>query len=80
MEPLDGNAIAGALHEVFGAEMTTAAGTCRTCGKASLLAEVRVYARAPGSVARCPHCGAVVFVIVAVGEETRIYREGIELR
>ena len=28
MEPLDGNAIAGALYDVYGAEMTTATGRC----------------------------------------------------
>jgi hypothetical protein len=29
---LDGNAVAGLLQEVFAVEMTTAIGTCNTCG------------------------------------------------
>jgi len=29
---LDGNAIGGLLIEVFGTEMTTAVGTCGSCG------------------------------------------------
>ena len=32
MEALDGNAIGGLLHDVFGAEMTAAQGTCAACG------------------------------------------------
>ena len=47
MEALDGNAIAGLLHEVFGHEMTTATGVCAHCGDQGLLAECRVYTRAP---------------------------------
>jgi hypothetical protein len=43
MHALDGNAIAGLLHEVFGAEMTTATGTCAHCGAAAQVAELVVY-------------------------------------
>jgi Family of unknown function (DUF6510) len=64
MDALDGNAIAGALHTAFGQEMTTALGTCARCGNTSLLAELRVYTRAPGAVARCPVCGEVQLVVV----------------
>jgi hypothetical protein len=64
MEALDGNAIAGVLHAAFGEEMTTATGTCATCGATNLLAAVRVYLRAPGAVARCPVCGEVQLVLI----------------
>jgi len=64
MEALDGNAIAGPLHAAFGHEMTTARGTCATCGNANLLAALRVYLRAPGAVGRCPVCGEVQIVLV----------------
>ena len=64
MEALDGNAIAGALHAAFGQEMTSASGTCATCGTTSLLAALRVYLRAPGVVARCPACGEVQLVLI----------------
>ena len=32
MVVLDGNAIGGLLHEVFGTDMTDAEATCATCG------------------------------------------------
>ena len=80
MQSLDGNALAGSLHELFGVEMTTETGVCRSCGRASLFAEVRVYARAPGAVARCPACSSVVFVVVDVGGTPRINLDGFELR
>ncbi len=40
---VDGNAIGGLLAEVFGTEMTTAVGTCGSCGAVSLVAELAVY-------------------------------------
>ena len=64
MYDLDGNAIAAPLFDVFGEEMTTAVGTCRGCGWAGPLAEVAVYLMAPGVVARCPTCTALLMVIV----------------
>jgi hypothetical protein len=66
MDTLDGNAIGGLLLDVFGAEMTTATGTCGSCGNASLVAELAVYQRAPGTVVRCRACGAVLMVFVRV--------------
>jgi Family of unknown function (DUF6510) len=66
MEALDGNAIAGLLLEVFGVEMTTATGTCAHCGAAGQVAELVVYVRAPGTVARCRSCESVLVVIVDV--------------
>ena len=66
MEALDGNAIAGPLMDYYGREMTTEAGACRHCGSITMIAELRVYLRAPGTVARCPACGEVV--LVGVGD------------
>jgi Family of unknown function (DUF6510) len=63
MLALDGNAIAGALHELFGREMTTSAGTCRHCGAHAQMAELRVYLKAPAAVARCPSCASVLLVV-----------------
>jgi hypothetical protein len=42
---LDGNALAGVLDAVFGEDMTTAIGTCATCGVSGEVARVVVYAR-----------------------------------
>jgi hypothetical protein len=66
MDALDGNAIGGLLHEVFGTEMTAAIGTCATCGTAGPVAETVVYLRAPGTVARCRNCTSVLMVFVKV--------------
>jgi hypothetical protein len=64
MDVLDGNAIGGLLHEVFGAEMTAATGTCANCGATWQVAEFSVFLHAPGTVARCRNCLAVLMVIV----------------
>jgi len=61
---LDGNAIAGLAMEIFGREMTLAAGVCGSCRTQSLLAELHVYRRAPGTVVRCPACEAVLLRVV----------------
>lgn len=79
MDALDGNALAGALYDLFDTEMTTVTGVCRSCHTPSLIAELRVYVRAPGAVARCPHCGNVVLVVVEAGGPTRAYLDGVDL-
>jgi uncharacterized protein YcgI (DUF1989 family) len=66
MEALDGNAIAGRLLELFGAEMTTATGSCAHCAASGQLAEQMVYIRAPGTVLRCRTCAGVLMVVVEV--------------
>lgn len=72
MEHLDGNAVAGALYEHFGQEMTTAWGECGHCGMRGQIAELRVYARAPGPVARCQRCGNVLMVFVTIHESADV--------
>ena len=62
-DPLDGNAIAGDLHVIFGREMTIATGVCASCGATGYLAEIVVYTRAPGSVGRCRNCDNVLLVL-----------------
>ncbi len=64
MDTLDGNAIGGLLHEVFGTEMTAAMGTCAVCGATRPVAECVVFNRAPGTVVRCRSCSALLMVIV----------------
>ena len=65
MDALDGNAIAGALFEHFGHEMTMAEVRCMR-QHPSLMAELLVYLKAPGAVARCPTCGEVMMVIADI--------------
>jgi hypothetical protein len=66
MEALDGNAIGGLLDEVFGTDMTAAASVCGNCGAARQVAELAVYAHAPGTVVRCRSCDSVLMVFVKV--------------
>ena len=75
---LDGNAIAGDLFAAFGRDMTAVVGRCGRCGAAAPIAELCVYARAPGTVARCSTCRAVVMVLVTIGGECRIYLAALE--
>jgi DNA-directed RNA polymerase subunit RPC12/RpoP len=77
MDALDGNAIAGQLHDVFGSEMTTAAGTCATCGSTTVVAELVVYLQAPGTVVRCPVCGNIMMVFVRRHEVTCVDLTGL---
>jgi DNA-directed RNA polymerase subunit RPC12/RpoP len=79
MDALDGNAIAGPLFEHFGSEMTIADGACAHCGAVSLIAELRVYSRAPGTVVRCPGCGNVVIVLVRIHGALRVELTGFRL-
>jgi hypothetical protein len=78
--PLDGNVIAGDLFAAFGHEMTAVVGRCRNCGAASAIAELRVYARAPGAVARCSSCNAVVMVLVTIAGECHVHLQALEFQ
>jgi len=77
MEPVDGNAIAGLLVEVFGAEMTTATAVCGHCDAVGVLAEHAVYTRAPGTVVRCRACSGVLMVLVDVRGTYSVDLEGL---
>jgi phage FluMu protein Com len=79
MDALDGNAIAGALFEHFGHEMTMAQVRCSHCQSTSLMAELRVYMKAPGAVARCPTCNEVLIVIVDVRGTQRFDMSRMEI-
>jgi hypothetical protein len=61
---VDGNAIAGDLAEIFTVDVTAAVVTCAGCGRAGVVAELRLWGRAPGIVARCPACTDVVLRLV----------------
>jgi hypothetical protein len=77
MEALDGNAIAGLLLDVFGAELTTATGVCASCGASGQVAELEVYLRAPGTVVRCRSCKSVLMVLVTVRGTTCVDLRGL---
>jgi hypothetical protein len=77
---LDGNAIAGDLFAALGREMTTVVGRCRNCGTASPIAELCVHTRAPGAVARCSSCHAVVMVLVTIGGECHVHLPALQFQ
>ena len=78
MEPLDGNALAGLLRDVFGAETTVAATVCGHCGARSVVAESVVYVGGPGAVARCRSCRGLLAVFVEVRGVTCVDLRGLE--
>jgi uncharacterized Zn finger protein len=76
---VDGNALAGALEQYMGRDMTSAHGTCGHCGDASVIAELVVYAKAPSPVARCPHCGDVVMVVTEIRDTVIVHLNRYQL-
>jgi Family of unknown function (DUF6510) len=76
---LDGNAIGGQLHELFGVEMTVAVSTCGSCRRRAEMARLDVYIRCPGTVVRCPACEAVLVRIVEGRGRTWIDLSGTAL-
>jgi hypothetical protein len=77
MAMLDGNAIAGELYDVFGAEMTTVTGVCASCGARHQLGEQRVYVRGPGTIVRCKSCTSIVLVLVEIRGCTCVDLQGV---
>ncbi len=73
---LDGNAAAGLLHDVFGAEVTAAPAQCGNCGNVGELARLLAFTRAPGTVLRCTVCTQVVMRIVQTPDATYLDARG----
>jgi hypothetical protein len=74
---VDGNATGGMLAEAFGREMTDARGCCAGCAAVSALGALIAYTRGPGHVLRCPACGAVMLVAVALPTGVRVSFAGL---
>jgi len=72
---LDGNAAAGVLEQIFGRDVTAAAGTCAGCGARDVVASVRVF-RSAGLVLRCSVCDAVLMTIVESSSRTWVALRG----
>jgi hypothetical protein len=72
---LDGNAIAGQLHEAFAMEMTTVPRRCQSCGRISVVGAHRAY-RGAGMVLRCPVCADVALRLVALPDRTIVKLAG----
>lgn len=74
---LDGNAVAGVLDEIFAFEMTTAVSTCASCGAVGEVGVLHAYVHAPGTVVRCPRCGAVLMRVVRSEERLWVDVQGV---
>ena len=61
---LDGNALAGRLTGVLGAEPTLVKLTCGHCGSVGLLAESVVEQDDGGAIVRCRHCTRTLLTLV----------------
>ena len=73
---VDGNALAGPLSEIIGTDLTVAELTCAGCRTTRPLAMMHVFDRAPGLVARCPGCDAVVMRVVRTADRVLIDLRG----
>jgi len=73
---LDGNAVGGLLHDVFGAEMTAAPGQCAHCGNVAAVGTLIAYTQAPGVVLRCSVCSGVVMRIVVTADSIYLDARG----
>jgi uncharacterized protein DUF6510 len=65
MNPLDGNAMAGDLRELFTVDVTAAQYTCAGCGHADAVGALILWGQEMGRVGRCPHCQDVVLRVVS---------------
>jgi len=75
--PLDGNVLAGPLGELFAVDITSAMGQCASCGARNPMAMARVYTDAPGMVARCRSCDAVILRLVRAAGRAWLDMSGI---
>jgi hypothetical protein len=76
-EFVDGNTLAGPLREIFAVELTAAVGRCASCGRVDTVAALRVYPHAPGTVARCVGCDAVLVRLVRGPERAWLDLRGL---
>jgi predicted RNA-binding Zn-ribbon protein involved in translation (DUF1610 family) len=72
---VDGNALAGLLQEVFGADMTLAMRRCQSCGTRSMLGAHLAY-RGAGAVLRCPACGDMALRIATLNDRHVVHMAG----
>lgn len=73
---LDGNAVAGRLLDVFGADMTASLLECASCRQGHLMGALLAFTNAPGMVLRCPSCEAVVLKLVETPRGTYVDSRG----
>jgi len=78
MMPLDGNAAAGLLRQLFAFDVTVARIACNGCESIHPLGELALYGQPMGSVLRCPHCKAVLIRVRAREPEYWLDMRGVQ--
>jgi len=78
--PLDGNAVAGLLREVFACEMTVAVVTCGGCGAVASVGTARVFGGAMGAIFRCATCDTAVVRLARTPRGTWLDLRGASFR
>ena len=76
---LDGNALTGALAELFAIDLVPADCTCAHCGRTGPLAQHDLYADSPALVLRCVGCAGVVLRYSSAGGRIRLDMSGTRL-
>lgn len=74
---VDGNALGGLFHDLFGREMTGETVCCGVCDATGPLGSLVAYREAPGAVVRCLNCGSVLLVAVALPGRVRVSLEAL---
>ena len=77
-EPLDGNAAAGVLTQLFAIDVTIARIVCAGCENAHPLAALKLYGLPMGNVLRCPDCDAALIRVVAREPDYWLEMRGVE--
>ena len=77
--PLDGNAAAGDLTDVFAFEVTTSVTTCAACHHTHPVATLDAYLEAPGVVLRCVSCNAVQIRLVRAPRHAWLDLRGVDM-
>jgi LSD1 subclass zinc finger protein len=77
--PLDGNAAAGDLTDVFAFDVTTAVTTCARCHHTHPVATLVAYLQAPGTVLRCASCNTVQLRLVRSGDRVWLDLRGVDV-
>jgi hypothetical protein len=76
---LDGNAVGGALRELFAREVTAALATCTGCGMTGPMGALLEYGHGMGVILRCPACDTAVLRIVRAPGWLRVDASGMSL-
>jgi hypothetical protein len=73
---LDGNALAGLLHELFNTEMTVAPVECASCGRYGEMGSLWAFIETPGYILRCPGCQNIIMRITVTPEQAYVDARG----